>query len=94
MIGERAFDGCSSLSTINIPDSVTMIGNYAFYECSNLTEITIPNKDITVGAYIFDRGADITVNVPFKEGEQPETWDANWNGNEYGDNTITVNYAK
>ena len=92
-IGDSAFWGCSNLSTINIPDSVTTIGSYAFVACTSLTEITIPNKDITVGAYIFDEGADITVNVPFKEGEQPETWDANWNGNEYGDNTITVNYA-
>ena len=92
-IGDSAFGSCSSLSTINIPDSVTTIGKQTFAVCTSLTEITIPNKDITVGAYIFDRGADITVNVPFKEGEQPETWDANWNST-YGDNTITVNYAK
>ena len=93
-IGDSAFRGCSNLSTINIPDSVTTIGNYVFADCSNLTEITIPNKDINVGECIFNNGADITVNVPFKEGEQPATWDANWNGNKFGSNTITVNYAK
>ncbi len=32
-IGERAFDGCSSRTSITIPNSVTSIGNYAFSGC-------------------------------------------------------------
>ena len=32
-IGDRAFEGCSGLTSITIPNSVTHIGSYAFYEC-------------------------------------------------------------
>lgn len=32
-IGKRAFQECSSLSSINIPNSVTSIGEYAFLDC-------------------------------------------------------------
>ena len=36
VIGNSAFLGCESLSSINIPNSVTYIGNSAFGECSSL----------------------------------------------------------
>ena len=43
-IGRSAFDGCSSLTSITIPNSVTSIGQYAFSGCISLTSITIPNS--------------------------------------------------
>ena len=36
-IGEQAFYGCSSLTSIVIPDGVTSIGDSAFEGCSSLT---------------------------------------------------------
>lgn len=39
IIGYSAFYGCTSLTSIDIPDSVTNIGTYAFQYCTNLTEI-------------------------------------------------------
>jgi hypothetical protein len=36
-IGNYAFNGCSSLTSIEIPTSVLSIGAYAFYNCSRLT---------------------------------------------------------
>lgn len=35
-VGERAFDGCLSLETVNIAESVVKIGNFAFSGCTNL----------------------------------------------------------
>ena len=44
-IGDRAFYGCTSLSSITIPDSVTSIGDYAFYGCTSLTYNTYDNAE-------------------------------------------------
>ncbi len=33
IIGEEAFSSCKSLTSVNIPSSVTEVGKYAFYRC-------------------------------------------------------------
>lgn len=38
-IGTRAFEYCTHLTSITIPDSVTSIGAGAFYSCKGLTSI-------------------------------------------------------
>ena len=43
-IGENAFNWCTSLTSVTIPNNVTNIGAYAFYGCSGLTSISIPNN--------------------------------------------------
>lgn len=43
-IPESMFYGCSNLSSVSIPNSVTTIGSWAFYNCSNLSSVTIPNS--------------------------------------------------
>lgn len=53
IIGERAFFGCTKLTSITIPDSVTSIGDYAFSGCSKLTSITIPNNATNIGTQAF-----------------------------------------
>ena len=52
-IGSYAFDGCSSLTSITIPDSVTTIGSYAFRGCSSLTSVTIPDSVTEIGSSAF-----------------------------------------
>ena len=43
-IGYAAFSGCSSLTSINIPNSVTSIEGSAFYLCRSLTSINISSS--------------------------------------------------
>ena len=43
-IGERAFEYCSKLTSVTIPDSVTTIGDYAFLYCSSLTSVNMTNR--------------------------------------------------
>jgi len=48
-----AFDGCTKLTSISIPNSVTSIGNYAFSHCTSLTSITIPGSVTSLGRNVF-----------------------------------------
>ena len=52
-IGDRAFGNCSSLTSIDIPSSVTSIGGSAFQECSSLASIDIPNSVTKIEGYTF-----------------------------------------
>ena len=53
-IGDYAFNGCTSLTSITIPNSVTSIGDYAFRSCSSLPSITIPNSVTSIGQFVFE----------------------------------------
>ena len=44
-IGERAFYYCTSLTSIEIPNSVTTIGDNAFNGCSSLTSMTVEENN-------------------------------------------------
>ena len=48
-IGLKAFLGCSSLTSIHIPNGVTGIGDAAFGGCWSLTSIHIPNSVTSIG---------------------------------------------
>lgn len=45
-IGERAFEECSGLISVNIPNSVTSIGRDAFKGCDNLKKVELNNNAI------------------------------------------------
>ena len=53
VIGNQAFDGCSSLTSLTLPSSVTSIGSSAFSGCSGLTSLTLPSSVTKIGWYAF-----------------------------------------
>ena len=64
-IGDYAFHGCSSLTSVTIGNSVTSIGDYAFAYCSILTSVTIPNSVTSIGDYAFLGCSSLTsVTIP------------------------------
>ena len=64
-IGYSAFYGCSGLTSVTIPNSVTSIGDYAFCKCSGLTSITIPNSVTSIGDFAFYGCSGLTsVTIP------------------------------
>ena len=52
-IGYRAFEDCSGLTSVTIPNSVVSIGVYSFWYCTGLTSITIPNSVTNIGDQAF-----------------------------------------
>jgi hypothetical protein len=52
-IGNYAFSGCGSLTSVTIGSSVTSIGSGAFYSCSSLISATIPNSVTSIGSEAF-----------------------------------------
>jgi len=64
-IGDSAFEQCTKLTGVSIPDSVTRIGVEAFRQCSNLTSITIPDSVTYIGGYAFANCNGLTnVTIP------------------------------
>ncbi|MBQ5872911.1 MAG: leucine-rich repeat domain-containing protein [Bacteroidales bacterium] len=64
-IGEQAFYLCSSLTSIDIPNSVTSIGESAFSCCWSLTSITLPNSVTSIGDGAFSYCNGLTsITIP------------------------------
>jgi uncharacterized protein YjdB len=52
-IGDGAFENCSQIKTLTLPDSIVKIGDNAFRNCDGLTEVIIPNKTVQIGSGAF-----------------------------------------
>jgi hypothetical protein len=64
-IGYDTFRGCSSLTSITIPEGVTSIGADAFRGCSSLTSITIPEGVMSIGSHAFNECSSLaSITIP------------------------------
>ena len=53
-IGGSVFYSCTSLTSVNIGNSVKTIGNDAFNNCTGLTSVTIADSVLSIGFQVFD----------------------------------------
>ena len=64
-IGDQAFQGCSTLTSVTISGNVTYIGDQAFMGCSNLTSVTLGNHVNSISGSAFDGCINLTnITIP------------------------------
>ena len=64
-IGEYAFIGCSVLTSLNLPASITSIGESAFQNCRGLTSLNLPAGITRIGKSAFLGCSGLTsLNLP------------------------------
>ena len=64
-ISYGAFEGCSNLTSVALPSTITSIEPSSFYDCTGLTSITIPNTVTSIGACAFFECTSLTsVTIP------------------------------
>ena len=64
-ISNAAFDSCTNLVSIVIPNSVKDLGWSVFQGCSNLSSIILPDNVTNIGGYAFAGCSSLTtINIP------------------------------
>lgn len=64
-IDYSAFSGCTELTSVTIPSTVTIINSYAFTNCCGLTKITVPRNVTSLGFAVFQGCSGLTsVSLP------------------------------
>ena len=72
-INNSAFEGCSTLTSVTIPSSVTSIAAFAI--CSSLTSITVDNRNLayaSIDGVLFDK--NIRTLIKYPEGKNQRTY--------------------
>ena len=64
-IGWGAFEGCSNLVSVTLPENMTTIENDVFRDCSSLLSIAIPESVTTIGSGVFYGCSSLLdINIP------------------------------
>lgn len=77
ILDDNAFNGCSGIRSITLPNSLLFIGHYVFQNCTNLERIVIPKSVTYIGSRVFVNCPKSTIYC--KANKQPAEWDASWN---------------
>ena len=65
IIGQNAFCGFTSLTSVSIPATVTAIYGSAFYDCRSLRSVTLPKNLKTIEGYAFANCTSLTsITIP------------------------------
>lgn len=64
IIGNNAFNGCTTLKVIELPNSITTIGNNVFQACNNLESITMSDNLESIGEYSFQGTKLSSISIP------------------------------
>ena len=59
-VGEDAFDWCTNLVSVELPNTITTIESFAFYYCTALTSLVIPNAVTSMGWEVFYNCSSLT----------------------------------
>ena len=59
-IGSYAFEECSNLTSITLPNTIASIGDNAFYRCSKLASINLPDGLPNIGNRVFYQCTKLT----------------------------------
>ena len=62
--GGGAFKGCSELSLVTLPETLSEIPSHAFEECTSLTAITIPSGVSKLGSFAFAYSGLRSIVIP------------------------------
>lgn len=73
-IGSEAFYGCSELSSVTIPKTLTYIDSQAFRGCKAITCITIPGSVKYIGTMAFYECQNLN-NIVFEDGDKTLEWE-------------------
>ena len=93
-IAPLAFDSCSGLKRITIPNSVTRIGERAFYNCSGLTDVVIPDSVTNIDASSFEGCSNLkSIKLPFVGATKDDISNAYF-GYVFGASSYEDNYAR
>ena len=76
-IADNAFLGCTGLTEVSIPVSITSIGQNAFKGCTALSSITIPYATTLIGSSAFAGCSSLKIKCMVSS--KPYSWSSTWN---------------
>ena len=64
-IGNTAFENCTSLTSVTLPENLINIGSWAFAGCSSLIDVNIPDSVTAIWEFAFYNCTSLaSVNIP------------------------------
>ena len=88
-IGDHAFEMCTGLTSVTLPEGLTTIGVNAFCNCGNLPSVVIPSSVTDIGNYAFANCANLEL-VKVWASVPPTLGTGAFDNNKSSGRTITV----